>query len=135
MLNPSKADETANDPTVERCERRARAWGYGRVIVVNLFALRSTDPAALYKHMDPVGPENFAAIVWAAKESEIVICAWGEHGAHCGMGDNILLRMRQFYPEKLRALRINKSGQPAHPLYLPYSAQPIPLSGEQEAAA
>ena len=29
MLNPSTATEVQNDPTVERCERRARALGYG----------------------------------------------------------------------------------------------------------
>lgn len=29
MLNPSTADEIKNDPTVERCERRARALGFG----------------------------------------------------------------------------------------------------------
>jgi hypothetical protein len=29
MLNPSTATEVQNDPTVERCERRARALGFG----------------------------------------------------------------------------------------------------------
>ncbi|WP_443069362.1 DUF1643 domain-containing protein, partial [Sulfitobacter sp. HI0129] len=47
MLNPSKADEIANDPTVERCERRARALGFGAFRVTNIFAWRDTDPRAM----------------------------------------------------------------------------------------
>ena len=47
MLNPSTATETQNDPTVERCERRARALGFGSFTVVNIFAWRDTDPRAM----------------------------------------------------------------------------------------
>src|SRR3954469_17706712 len=63
MLNPSTADETVNDPTVARCARRARSWGYGGLVVTNLFAFRATDPSGLRAAPDPVGPEDDAAIV------------------------------------------------------------------------
>ena len=36
MLNPSTATESQNDPTVERCERRARSLGYGAFSVTNI---------------------------------------------------------------------------------------------------
>ena len=58
MLNPSTADEVKNDPTVERCERRARMWGYGGSIVFNIFAFRATDPKNMRAQSDPVGPDN-----------------------------------------------------------------------------
>ena len=48
MLNPSTADEAKNDPTVERCERRARDNGYDGLCVLNLFAYRSTAPKVPY---------------------------------------------------------------------------------------
>jgi hypothetical protein len=63
LLNPSSADEATNDPTIERCERRARRWGFGGLIVTNLFALCATDPAGLHRITDPIGPENDAAIL------------------------------------------------------------------------
>ena len=43
MLNPSTATEVQNDPTVERCERRARALGFGAFRVTNIFAWRDTE--------------------------------------------------------------------------------------------
>jgi hypothetical protein len=124
MLNPSTADARNNDPTVERCERRARDWGYGSLIVVNLFAWRSTDPRALRSVADPVGPYNFDAILWAIEESTTFVCAWGGDGAILGMGQTILSRLREFYPGRAHALKINGDGTPAHPLYLPYSLKP-----------
>ena len=65
MLNPSTATEVQNDPTVERCERRARALGFGAFRVCNIFAWRDTDPRAMRAAAEPVGPENDAAIVTA----------------------------------------------------------------------
>jgi hypothetical protein len=81
MLNPSTADEVVNDPTVERCERRACMWHYGGLIVTNLFAWRSTDPAELRRVPDPVGPDNDEALVEAAHRAQLIVCAWGRDGA------------------------------------------------------
>ena len=63
MLNPSTATEVQNDPTVERCERRARALGYGAFRVTNIFAWRDTDPKQMRVARDPIGPANDAAIL------------------------------------------------------------------------
>ena len=98
--------------------------GYGRLEIVNLFALRSTDPKALYIATDPVGPNNFEWIVRTVKSCALLICGWGKHGAHCGMGENIKTRMKQFYPDKLRVLVVNKDGSPKHPLYIGYEVLP-----------
>lgn len=134
MLNPSTADEVKNDPTVERCQRRAVQWGFGGLYVGNIFALRSTDPQALYTHADPIsnpveptnapGQANNIALHAMTTLSGLVVCGWGEHGALRGRGREVLamLRRREVKPH---ALRMNKSGQPAHPLYIPYSATPF----------
>ncbi len=39
MLNPSRADAEVNDPTITRCINFAKLWVYGRLEVVNLFAI------------------------------------------------------------------------------------------------
>lgn len=123
MLNPSTADETQNDPTIERCQRRAMAAGYGGLEVVNLFAFRSTDPAKLRLVDDPIGPENDAAILAATQSAGLVVCAWGEDGVIAGRSRAVrdLLAARGV---DLHALVINKSGEPKHPLYVGYNIVP-----------
>ena len=62
MLNPSTATEVQNDPTVERCERRARSLGFGGFRVTNIFAWRDKDPKNMRMAKAPVGPENDTTI-------------------------------------------------------------------------
>lgn len=125
MLNPSTATEMQNDPTVERCERRARALGYGGFRVVNLFALRATDPRSLRSVADPVGPQNDAVLAEGALWADHVLCAWGGHGVHMGRGAEVTARLRAC-GKPLWQLGLTGSGQPKHPLYISYQTQPQP---------
>lgn len=128
MLNPSTADEVKNDPTVERCERRARMWGYGGSVVFNIFAYRATDPKDMRAQADPVGPENDQWIAELARESQTIdiVAGWGEHGAHMDRGAAVLEIFRSMQG-RISALKVNASGHPAHPLYIAYKATPEPL--------
>ena len=112
-LNPSTAGEEADDPTIRRCVNYAKNWGYGGFIMVNLFAYRSTLPSKLKKVKYPVGNENDKYIVTLSKKADITVAAWGNNG-------NLYSRDKQVFNlvSSLMCLRINKSGQPAHPLYL-----------------
>jgi hypothetical protein len=125
MLNPSTATETRNDPTVERCERRARRMGFGGFGVVNIFALRATDPKALYHAADPVGPGNDEAILAATASADCIICGWGTHGALHDRGAAVRrLLTRARLP--LWHLGLTRAGEPRHPLYVGYARQPEP---------
>ena len=77
MLNPSTADATTDDPTIRRCLNYAEDWGYGTLLVGNLFALRSTDPSRLHDHPEPVGPDNDEHLWEICEAAERVIAAWG----------------------------------------------------------
>ena len=76
MLNPSTADATQDDPTIRRCIRFSQSWGYGSLIVVNLFAHRATSPKDLFQAESPVGPNNdrYIRYTWALCGS--LIAAW-----------------------------------------------------------
>ena len=119
MLNPSKATELANDPTIERCERRARQLGYGSVGVVNLFGLRETSPARLKAARAPEGSGNMAEIEAAVAASDHVLAAWGVHGAHRNQCEIVAERLRAF-GKPLFHLGLTKHGHPRHPLYISY---------------
>lgn len=125
MLNPSTATEVQNDPTVERCERRARALGHGSFRVVNIFAWRDTDPKAMRAAAEPVGPENDAAIAAACDWADVVVAAWGAHGAHLDRGAAVrALLARAATP--VTHLGLTKEGHPRHPLYIGYATRPEP---------
>ena len=125
MLNPSTADEWKLDPSCTRARLYAERWGYGALIVTNLFGWRATDPDQMKAVRDPVGRGNDRAILRAARESAIVVCAWGNHGAHLERSTEIrkLLAKAKIRP---RVLRMNAGGEPAHPLYLPSRLKPVP---------
>lgn len=123
MLNPSKATELANDPTIERCERRARALGYGAFRAVNLFALRETSPQKLKAAKNPEGPRNRAAILNSAKWADDILAAWGVHGEFCAKGPETETILRK-KGHVLHCLGCTKDGHPRHPLYVSYKVKP-----------
>jgi hypothetical protein len=134
MLNPSTADDERDDPTIRRCISFARRWGCARLVVANLFALRTTDPAAMRKARDPVGPENQIWIEEAVKRAVAprnpsargpVVCAWGTQGRYMNQ-DITFLRSIEGLLQPM-ALGLTRDGHPKHPLYVPYKVKLVPF--------
>ncbi|HEY1197231.1 MAG TPA: DUF1643 domain-containing protein [Thermoplasmata archaeon] len=123
MLNPSTADEKVLDPTVTRCVGYAKRWGYGGLLVGNLFALRATNPKRLYSARDPVGPTNDAALLGMLPDVELVVAAWGNYGGYLNRGPYVAKML-----VRVEALGVTKNGHPAHPLYLRGEKAPAPFS-------
>jgi hypothetical protein len=128
MLNPSTADAEQDDPTIRRCVGFTKAWGLGGLTVVNLFALRSTDPRALLSAADPVGLGNDDAIHDAATAARIVIAAWGAHGVLNGRATHVL-DLLETTPAQVACLGTTKDGHPRHPLRLRGDLKPVPFRG------
>jgi|SRR5579859_6095362 len=126
MLNPSTADAEEDDPTVRLCISWAKLLGFDGLVVVNLFALRSTDPSKLKVVADPVGPENDDIILDSAIASSMILCAWGNHGG-IGRRSEFVKSMLSRAGIKLHCLKLSKKLQPVHPLYQPYSLVPFPM--------
>jgi len=127
MLNPSTADAHVLDPTVRRCVGFARAWGFGTLVVTNIFAFRATDPAVLARVDDPVGPGNDRAIIDAAVSADRVVAAWGTRGSHLARGEQVAGLLVD-HGVAAMALRATRDRHPAHPLYLRGDTVPVPWS-------
>lgn len=122
MLNPSRADAHLDDPTVRRCVGFARRWGYGGLIIRNLYALRATDPAALSTDPDPVGPDNDAHLSRCG-EQDLTVIAWGARGADRA---RVVLSLLAAHGVRPHQLGVTADGQPRHPLYLRGELTPTP---------
>lgn len=128
LLNPSTADEERLDPTLTRCRDYAERWGFGGMDVLNLFALRSTDPAGLYQVVDPVGPANDDITTAILEGAELVVAGWGAEVASPRARRTPVVRERPRAvcdlaarlerKSALQCLGTTASGEPRHPLYL-----------------
>ena len=119
-LNPSTADETEDDPTIRRSMHYSYQWGFGGLIMVNLFAFKATLPSDLRKANHPFGKDNNKFIIEHQRESGIVLVAWGNDGALHNRDKEVLDLINN-----PMCLKINKTGQPAHPLYQNKGLSPI----------
>jgi len=112
-LNPSTADETEDDRTIRRCIKFADSWGYGGVYMLNLFAFRATKPTDMFVVVNPIGSQNDDYLNDYANRVDKVICAWGNDGNYKNRSSDIKKQL-----DNLFYLKLNKTGEPAHPLYL-----------------
>lgn len=127
MLNPSTADAFQNDPTIRKCIGFARRMGHGGIVVVNLFAYRSTNPDVLNDppvDVDMIGPDNDAWIKHAfGLGSREPVLAWGSfaHGAVPVRVQRVVELAHQMAATTY-AIGVNeKSNTPRHPLMTAYA--------------
>lgn len=143
MLNPSTADWTVNDPTIRKVIGFSQRWGFGQARVVNLCALRATDPSALndYKAVDVVGPLNHSVIYEELANARYVVLAWGANAEKRTMATRMgVLVTKVLVPDAQRlalavgvplevvTLGLTRGGSPRHPLMLAYNSMPWKFS-------
>ena len=125
-LNPSTADENYDDPTIRRCIRFVDSWGFGGLIMVNLFAFRATKPKDMFAAKEPIGPWNDTYIEGVSSCAAFTIMAWGNNG-------NYLNRDKEVEPLLSRSKHIilTKAGHPGHPLFLGKHLKPVRIVGRR----
>lgn len=127
MVNPSTADATADDPTIRKLKGFGRVYGWGRLMVGNLFAYRSTDVRALRDTIDPVGKDNDMHLLHMMRQADVIVVAWGPVAKQPRP-------LRERYSRIMHLSRCAgkplfsigptaKDGHPKHPLMLPYSLE------------
>ncbi|QDK01163.1 DUF1643 domain-containing protein [Mycobacterium phage Purky] len=126
MLNPSTADADVDDPTIRRCIGFARRWGYGGIVVHNLYAYRATNPDMLANVDDPIGPENRDYL--ANQIADCTVFAWGAHPAAIGWFNGYPYDIRPAISRRTEplCLGLTSTGMPRHPLYIRADATPFP---------
>jgi hypothetical protein len=126
-MNPSTADPVRDDPTVAKCCKFAKAWGYGGIVVANTFAYRCTDQDGLIKVSDPIGPDNDKHIVEMAKGANIVVFAYGKpkHKNLRTRGPAVARMILEQAKVTAHILSLGKDGTPKHPLYLKETLKPV----------
>ena len=84
MLNPSTADGLNNDLTTIRCINFAKKWGYGGIMIGNIYPFRAKRPKDLSKWLkdeevdhEYVGYNNEDHVRAMAEIADITVCAWG----------------------------------------------------------
>jgi hypothetical protein len=123
MLNPSTADAEVDDPTIRRCMGFARREGYGGIRVLNLYALRATDPRQLREYAgDPVGPNNDIHLlnfaINAAVDGDPIVAAWGTNASPVRVAE-VLQILHAVADLRILSLGTTIHGHPRHPLYVP----------------
>ena len=122
-LNPSIADENIDDPTITRCINFAKDWGYGTLLIANLFAFRSTYPKDIYLIDDPIGKDNDHYLLECVTQSDLIVACWGNNGTYMNREKVITELVPNLY-----CLQKNKNGTPHHPLRPPRNIHPLPFN-------
>jgi hypothetical protein len=121
-LNPSTADAEIDDPTIRRCIGFAKTWGYNRLVMVNLFAYRATEPSEMKKAYSPEGLFNLTIVHEQSAAADLTVAAWGTHGTFCNNDQRYLRCLTDPHH-----LGLSKHGHPKHPLYLKGNVIPQPM--------
>lgn len=112
-LNPSTANESSVDPTIESVIRISRFNGYGGFYMMNCWAYVATKPENL-KH-NPMSDEwNNNMLTVIKSKCKDVVFAWGNFKIVKDKSrDKELIEM---FP-RAKVIGLNKNGSPKHPLF------------------
>lgn len=129
LLNPSVADGERNDLTLTKCMGFAARNGYGRVLLVNLFTLVSTNPDTLASRVlsaNTVDADHH--LRWAARLPDSrILAGWGSKPWATDRARHVQQLLREQAMQRLLCLGTTKDGSPRHPSRLGYGTPLVEL--------
>lgn len=129
LVNPSTAAEDEDDQTSKKTTGFTARWfGPTRHVIMNKFALVSTDVKALATAPDPIGPDNDRHIARVFDEAAVVIFGWGSLAKLPPA-----LRWRWLDVYRMAIMKghtplcfgVNADGHPTHPQMTGYDQPPM----------
>jgi hypothetical protein len=126
MQNPSRAAADpggANDPTILRLVGFTKRLGFGRLVVVNTYLYRATDPRDLYAWIGTQSPADllkhrewaFESAYYEACRADCFVAAWG-NGDQTDRWPSDMAKRLSTSGVPLHVFGFNKNGTPKHPL-------------------
>ena len=131
-LNPSMANNSQDDATLRRTISFSSSWGYGRLLVVNLFARVARKPSLLKRCRNPIGDltdnillETFKK--WSVESDFDLWLGWGCGGTFLKRNTAVISMLRPSLHARDLYLRgsmgplslgATSEGHPRHPLYV-----------------
>ena len=84
MLNPSTADAMNDDATTIRCINYAKRWGFGSMMIGNIYPYRAKSPRRLmawktFGERYSVFKENQQHVEMMIDTADLIVCAWGSN--------------------------------------------------------
>jgi hypothetical protein len=125
-INPSTADDDNDDASVRKMTGFTTRWGFSRFLLGNVFPYRATDVKALKQWSCERGVENHSYINSMLAECAFVVPCWGARGKiprHLWPYLYMMRTLLRLSDRPVRVLGLTQSGDPMHPLMLPYDTQ------------
>ncbi|MBA2412695.1 MAG: DUF1643 domain-containing protein [Burkholderiaceae bacterium] len=115
-MNPSVADASVDDMTINRCIDFSMQWGFDGLAMMNVCDYRVTDPRGLLAPgIEPRSKGNLPLIRNTAREAKKIVCAWGalhRDLVHFAVDVETALRADG---HDLFSLGLTQNGSPRHP--------------------
>ena len=116
MLNPSKADDKKDDPTIRRLINFTKKFNYGGFLVGNIFTTITPNPKEIDKSKGISG-RNLEELLKLINTVDQIVYAWGNTTEEPQLLKELVLSPKCFGK--------NFNGTPKHPLYLPKNSKLI----------
>ena len=139
-INPSTANKDKPDATMRRVMGFAERYGFDSFVMLNVYPLRATNPAALPQECDDVlhtaNIQEIVNVVSSHPEASILMAYGGNINSRKYLRPclrDIIDALKPYNPKYFQiGTALNRDGSPKHPLMAPYSSAMTPCDIDKQ---